>query len=221
MISWLQGHKVDKWEHGSKQGVVLACGGVGYEVQLTPRHQTECGSRNDLILWIHQVHREDGPSLFGFPEKKERDLFRRLIGVNGVGPQIALALIQESAAEELIKAIVQADIGQLTKAQGIGKRTAERISLELRNKLCQESFNSSLFITEEIQESKISQSSLYEIEETLHGLGFEDLEIHRAIKALLNTGEKHTSKKPQKLPLPEDTEAWIKASLIYLSKEAA
>ncbi len=224
MISWLQGEKVDIWREGTKQGIVLACSGVGYEVQLTPRHQVQCESKSQLILWIHQINREECTILYGFPKKEERDLFRTLIGVNGVGPQIALALLEESFVEELIEAIVEADIKKLTKAQGIGKKIAERISLELSSKLCQKSLRSSLATSElssNTQQQPISPSSLADLLATLNGLGFEDLEIHKALKVLLNTKFQTASNRPQELPSPEDTDGWIKASLVFLCQEAA
>ena len=73
MIGWLQGQKVEAWQQGTRQGVVLACAGVGYEVQIAPRHLSEMEhGQNTFILWIHQVQRDDGSSLFGFPERRER-----------------------------------------------------------------------------------------------------------------------------------------------------
>ena len=120
------------WTQGNRSGVLLLCSGVGYEVHLTERHQQNLSADSDLNLWIHQVQREDGSSLYGFPLRQERDLFRLLISVSGVGPQAGLALVQECRPQELVEAISSGDLRRLCKAQGIGKRTAERLAVELR-----------------------------------------------------------------------------------------
>lgn len=82
MIGWLQGRPMECWTQGNRSGVLLLCGGVGYEVHLTERHQQNLPADGDLNLWIHQVQREDGSSLYGFPLRQERDLFRLLISKN-------------------------------------------------------------------------------------------------------------------------------------------
>ena len=79
MIAWLQGEKVDIWQQGLKQGIVLGCSGVGYEIQLLPRHFSTLGSIEKLTLWIHHLKREEGETLYGFQARAERDLFRKLI----------------------------------------------------------------------------------------------------------------------------------------------
>ena len=111
MIGWLQGERIQSWEQGGRRGVVIACGGVGYEVQLTSRDQNRQMDGAGCTLWVHQVQRDDGSTLFGFCEQQERDLFRILIGVNGVGPQMALALLDCSRVEELVAAIVDGGSG--------------------------------------------------------------------------------------------------------------
>ena len=123
---------MESWTQGKRSGILLVCGGMGYEVHLAERNQQNLSADCDLSLWIHQVQREDGSSLYGFLLKQERDLFRLLISVSGVGPQAGLALMQECKTEELVEAISSGDLRRLCKAQGIGKRTAERIAVELR-----------------------------------------------------------------------------------------
>ena len=134
MIGWLQGERIDSWVQGGRQGLVIACGGVGYEVQFTSGHRTRLEAERQCTAWIHQVQREDGCMLYGFLEKRERDLFRTLISVNGVGPQMALALLESCGATALVDAIVEGDLRQLTQAQGVGVGTAERLAVELRDR---------------------------------------------------------------------------------------
>ena len=124
MISWLKGQKVDIWRLGSRQGIVIACEGVGYEVQLLPKYLLNLDKTNCLTIWVHQVQREDGYTLFGFQEKAERDLFRVLVSVSGVGPQIAIGLLEQLSVTKLVRAIIHGDLRSLSSAQGVGKRTA-------------------------------------------------------------------------------------------------
>ena len=135
MISWLKGEKVHTWKISSRKGVVLNVGGVGYEIQLLPKQIDKAEVLNEFELWIHQIDREDGTSLYGFIEVNQRDLFREIISVNGIGPQIGMAMLEEFEVPQLVNAIENKESNLLTKTQGIGKRIAERLIVELRNKL--------------------------------------------------------------------------------------
>ena len=136
MIGWLQGQLADRWQQASRCGLLLVCGGVGYEVQMPRRQWDRLGEAGSaLSLHIHQVIREDAWTLYGFASRAERDLFRELVAVSGVGPQMALGLLGQLSCEELVRAIVQADLRLLTQAPGVGKRTAERLAVELRTRL--------------------------------------------------------------------------------------
>ena len=135
MISWLKGEKVHTWKTSSRKGVVLNVGGVGYEIQLLPKQIDKAEVLNEFELWIHQIDREDGTSLYGFIEVNQRDLFREIISVNGIGPQIGMAMLEEFEVPQLVNAIENKESNLLTKTQGIGKRIAERLIVELRNKL--------------------------------------------------------------------------------------
>ncbi len=164
-------------------------------------------------LWVHQVQRDDGSSLFGFPDQSERDLFRRLIGVSGVGPQAGMSLLQECTVNELIEAICSGDLRRLCRAQGIGKRTAERLAVELRTSLA-ESFgrNAEPSLVEGASFGE-TPAAIMELEETLSTLGYEDLEIRRAIRSVQ---EGQTA-----VPPDDDSEAWIRACLQWLSRDSA
>ncbi|AHE97401.1 Holliday junction branch migration protein RuvA [Thioalkalivibrio paradoxus] len=118
------------------QGVVLDVGGVGYEVEVplsTLASLPEVGSR--VVLFTHLMVREDAHSLFGFLKARDRDLFRRLIRVNGIGARLALAMLSTMAADELAGHITGGHTAALTRIPGIGKRTAERVVLELGERL--------------------------------------------------------------------------------------
>ena len=218
MIGWLQGTVLDTWSQGQKAGVVLNCAGVGYEVQVSQRQQSRLVEGDGLDLWIHHVQREDTSVLFGFPDKNERELFRRLIRVNGVGPQAALALLQECELTELIRAITNGDLRRLCKAQGVGKRTAERLAVELRTELTRFDAQQSpgLSLVEGLPEDGLSETNpvFSDVENILTSLGYEDLEIRRALRAV------HEHQDGNRPP-DSDVDAWLKLCLQWLSKEAS
>jgi len=210
MIGWLQGQLADRWQQQTRCGLLLVCGGVGYEVQVDRRHW-ECLPVNGqtLTLHVHQVVREDSWSLYGFPARLERDLFRDLVAVSGVGPQMALGLLGSLETGELVRAIVQADLRLLCQAPGVGKRTAERLAVELRSRL-QERYQEAGGSAEEAaaELAAMPPEGLHqELRLTLVTLGYDDLEISRALRAVSAGGA----------PDEHDSEAWLRASLRWLA----
>ena len=216
MIGWLQGERIDSWSQGGRKGLVIACGGVGYEVQLTSGHQARLEAERICTVWIHQVQRDDGSNLYGFTERQERDLFRTLIGVNGVGPQMALALLESCGAAALVEAIVDGDLRRLTQAQGVGKRTAERLAVELRDRLgdwhTPAVDSLSLVDRTDLKTLPIQGDPLEELQQTLEALGYEDLEIRRAMRAVATSDQS---------PASDDTDAWLRLTLRWLSRASA
>ncbi len=159
MISWLKGQIIQKWYQSSKKGVVINVGGVGYEVQLLSKQINIIDKSIVKEFWIHQIIRDDSITLYGFNDINQRDLFRKIISVNGIGPQIGMALLEDFEVNQLVDAIEGNDLNLLTKSQGIGKRIAERLIVELKSKLQQFSDNNETSIDN--QKSKIS-SGFYE-----------------------------------------------------------
>ena len=193
MISWLKGEKVHTWKISSRKGVVLNVGGVGYEIQLLPKQIDKAEVLNEFELWIHQIDREDGTSLYGFIEVNQRDLFREIISVNGIGPQIGMAMLEEFEVPQLVNAIENKESNLLTKTQGIGKRIAERLIVELRNKLQRFTDNDNT-IHENKNYIEANQFSKYidEIYLILNSLGYVDNEIKESIK-IITINEKENS----------------------------
>ena len=193
MISWLKGEKVHTWKISSRKGVVLNVGGVGYEIQLLPKQIDKAEVLNEFELWIHQIDREDGTSLYGFIEVNQRDLFREIISVNGIGPQIGMAMLEEFEVPQLVNAIENKESNLLTKTQGIGKRIAERLIVELRNKL-QRFTDNDKTIHSNKNDIEANQFSKYidEIYLILNSLGYVDNEIKESIK-IITINEKENS----------------------------
>ena len=133
MIAYLRGRLLEK----EAESVVLEVGGVGYQVAVSAATARTLGLAGaEARLWIYSHHVQDGDvSLFGFSEREERALFETLLGVQGVGPKVALAILSGLPASELTKAIAGADVARLTQIRGVGRKTAERLAVELRDKL--------------------------------------------------------------------------------------
>lgn len=115
--------------------IALSVGGVGYKVYATPTLLAESTVGNELSVWTHLVVREDALDLYGFSEYGELELFKLLISVSGVGPKGALGILGLDRLEKLKQAIAASDVAYLTKVSGVGKKSAEKICLELRDKL--------------------------------------------------------------------------------------
>jgi Holliday junction DNA helicase RuvA len=134
MIASLCGRLTEKYP----SRLVIDVGGVGYDVQVPLSTFYGLGERGtDVSLRVHTHVREDALSLFGFGTKLELDLFEKLIGISGVGPRMALAVLSGIEPPDLIRAIRQGDVARLTGIPGVGKKTAERIGLELKDRLPQ------------------------------------------------------------------------------------
>lgn len=132
MIAHLRGRLISKHPN---QAVVEA-GGVGYDVTISVPTFTDLPpSGNEVALHIHTHVREDAIALFGFLRPEEKQLFERLISVSGIGPKLAITILSGMPATEMVGAIRGNDVARLTRIPGIGKKTAERMVLELRDKL--------------------------------------------------------------------------------------
>ena len=223
MISWLKGEKVHTWKISSRKGVVLNVGGVGYEIQLLPKQIDKAEVLNEFELWIHQIDREDGTSLYGFIEVNQRDLFREIISVNGIGPQIGMAMLEEFEVPQLVNAIENKESNLLTKTQGIGKRIAERLIVELRNKLNRFIDNNKTNHDDKkgIETNQFSEY-INEIYLILNSLGYVDNEIKDSIKIII-TNENENSLLLNSLSAEEKEELMdkhLKEILMKLSEKS-
>ena len=132
MIAHLRGRILDK----QPNRLVVDVNGIGYDVAVPLSTFYGLGDAgSDIALRIHTHVREDALALYGFATRLEQDLFERLIGVSGIGPKLALAVLSGIEPAELIRAIERGDLPRLTAIPGVGKKTGERIVLELKDRL--------------------------------------------------------------------------------------
>jgi holliday junction DNA helicase RuvA len=131
MIASLRGKPVAR----TPEGLVLDVGGVGYLVHATPRALARAREGIETTVQTYLAVREDALQLYGFADAEERELFVHLLAVNGVGPKVALTIVSSSKPGELRKAILLEDAKRFEAIPGIGKKTAQRVVLELKEKL--------------------------------------------------------------------------------------
>ena len=155
--------------------VLLDVHGVGYEVDvpMSTFYNLPCNGEKVTLL-THFIVREDGQFLYGFASESERYAFRQLIKISGVGARMALAVLSGLSVSDLAQAIARQESGRLTKVPGIGKKTAERLLLELKGKLA-DALPSAAFAVEDSQ---------HDILNALLALGYNDREASAAMKQL-------------------------------------
>ncbi len=210
MISYLRGHPIEVIKNTNHRIVlVLEVNGIGYELQIPSTLARKISQEKSEILQVftHLQIKDDQQILYGFSTTAERDLFRQLISVSGIGAQSAIALIDTLGLEDLVQAIVTGNIRILSQTPGIGKKTAERIALELRTKLSQ--WRKLVGVTVTSSSAMPSLEILEDIEMTLLALGYTNEEINKAVSTLSqdNLMLKNTN-----------TEEWIKEAITWLSQ---
>lgn len=144
--------------------VVVDCGGVGYRLAVsteTLRHVPAVG--NDITLHAHLVVRDDALSLYGFATEEERELFLMLLAVQSVGPKVALAVLSGGPPRELVAALAAGDTARFQAVPGIGKRTAERIVVELREKVAASAPAPAIRITRPDDPRSLARAGLIEL----------------------------------------------------------
>ncbi len=163
--------------------ILLEVNGIGYEVE-TPL-STFCQLKNEqtITLWTHLTVREDAHLLYGFIDTDDKTLFRILLKVNGVGPKLALGILSSMSAAMLIQSIEMQDITTLTRIPGVGKKTAERLVIELRDRL-QVFAGSQTTVTGQPQITLSAASPVAEAEAALVSLGYKPVEAQRAVAAI-------------------------------------
>lgn len=208
MIGYLKGTIAGIQKTSSNRvTLTLEVNQIGYDLQIVPRllqQLPEVGE--DAQIFTHLNVREDQVTLFGFSSSAERDLFRQLVSVSGIGPQLALALLDTLGLQDLVQAIVAGNTRLLSRTPGVGSKTAERIALELKTKLAEWRQQAGIAIA---PGAGPATNILEDVEMTLLALGYTDQEITQALQAV---GQSTTLSKS------DDAEAWIRQAIAWLSQ---
>lgn len=185
MIGRLRGTLADK----QPPHLIVDVNGVGYEVEVPMTTLYRLPSVNEPVtLHTHLVVREDAHLLYGFSEKRERELFRELIRLNGVGPKLALALMSSLEVDELVRCVQAQDTTALTRVPGVGKKTAERLLVELKDRFkAWESMPAIAPLVEPLPGTVVS-SAQNDAVSALIALGFKPQEASRAVAAVEEDG---------------------------------
>lgn len=163
-------------ERTPPQTVLIEVNGVGYRCIVTSVTFAELEPTAPVFLYTHHHVREDAHTLYAFASRDERDFFETLIATHGVGPSMALSILSVHHPRALVDVIASQDVTSLTLVPGVGKKTAERLVVELRNKLMLSDIGSSVF--------EQSSSALGDVREALTGLGYGHEEIRDALRQL-------------------------------------
>jgi Holliday junction DNA helicase RuvA len=183
MIGRLTGKVIAQEADG---GIVLDVGGVGYELAapLGTLGRARADDAGRVTLWVHTHVREDALSLFGFADENERGAFRALIAVSNVGPKIAVAVLGALPSADLSRAIAARDLAALTSISGIGKKIAERLLLELRDKLPVAVPSPAMAPGVSVPGPRRAGDDEERLRTALTGMGFRPAEADRAITTL-------------------------------------
>ena len=178
MISYIKGEITDRGDGY----VVVDNGGMGFEIAISATTLAEIGQKMYVQLYTYLNVREDGISLFGFYSKEEKNMFLRLITISGLGPKGALSILSGIELNKLMVAIINKDVKTLSKVKGIGKKTAERIILELKESL--DATVADAILEEGMPlplESEVLDQDSQDAVYALRGLGFTQAEATKAV----------------------------------------
>jgi holliday junction DNA helicase RuvA len=165
-------------ERTDESTALVEVGGVGYLVSVTPRTLAELEPGSPAFLYVHHHIREDAQTLFGFLSRDERATFQVLINTHGIGPALALAILGTHSPSALVDIVATSDLGALTLVPGVGKKTAERLLVELRNRL-------NLPMLDPLPVGGGNGSTVVgDVREALAGLGYAPEEIRDALREL-------------------------------------
>mgnify|MGYP000980048331 FL=1 len=163
---------------------VVECGGVGYMCQTTMNTLKAVKLNTEVTLYTYLNVREDAVDLFGFATKAELETFKNLISVSGVGPKAGLAVLSELSPEQVAMAIASDDLKTITRAQGIGKKIAQRIVLELKDKLAKAANEDSSFAQAAQNSVNVSTGNVPKAIEALGVLGYSPSDVSPVLAAL-------------------------------------
>ncbi len=185
MYAFISGRVAEK---GSGE-IVLEAAGVGYALQCSMTTLSQAPSVGETMrLFTYLSVREDAMELFGFASKEEKAMFLRLNSVSGIGPRTALGILGSMPLKDLHLAILTGDLNALSRAPGVGKKTAQRIALELKDQITQEALTG--LPPEQISGTPVRDDALSEAMQALQSLGYTPVEASRALQAVRGKSDK-------------------------------
>ena len=188
MIAFLVGTIEEKYENV----LIMDVNGVGYELLISNNTLVALPNVNETTKVLTYLHvKEDGVALYGFATPEEKSIFMKLITVSGVGPKMAITILSGMKISDLIVAISREDVSLLSKIKGLGKKTAERICLELKDKINATGFETDLFNYKENLGNFINENALKDAVDTLIALGVNKNEAYGLARA--NAGDGATA----------------------------
>ena len=181
MYEFLEG----KFEEITPSYVIVDCNGVGYIVEISLTSYSHIKDKKQGKIYTHFVVREDAQIFFGFATIKERELFRQLITVSGIGANTARMMLSSLSADELVKAIINEDSNTISKIKGIGTKTSQRVVIDLHDKLQKWEFSEQTTSISTLSNNKNRQEALL----ALQTLGFNKVIIEKTLDKLLKENE--------------------------------
>lgn len=170
MITHLRGRLIEK----NPTHLVIECAGVGYAVKISLNTYATLSSDENIFIYTHQIFREDVQILFGFHSTEEREMFNHLISVSGIGPNTAILMLSALSPEEIAHAIQTEDVKTIKSIKGIGAKTAERVIIDLRDKVVKMEFTSNNIFTQ-------NNTKRFEALTALIALGFDKKIAEKAL----------------------------------------
>ena len=177
MIGWIKGEIIEK----KAPQLLLNVNGIGYEVQAPMSTFYTLPEQGEVELFTHFVVREDAQLLFGFATKAERKLFREIIKVNGIGPKLGLTILSSIEPDRFVFCVNEQDVQSLTKVPGIGNKTAERLLIEMKDKLKDWYIDADANLLGFNQVGAPNSSMIGEAESALIALGYKANEAHKMV----------------------------------------
>lgn len=179
MFDYIKGILVNK-NSAKDLSLTVEANGIGYLAQITSRDFSKLSQiGSEIKVYTVLLHREDSMSLCGFLQKENRDIFKILTSVSGVGPKMALLLLDEFESYELISLVIKGDFKELTRAKGVGPKLAQKIILELKDKLINLQNTLPITLSEDIEIK--DEQAVQDAQAVLISLGYEREEIKKAI----------------------------------------
>jgi len=180
MIGSLRGRVLERL---SDSTVLVETAGVGYVVNVTPRTLAELEPTTEAFLHVHHHVREDAETLFGFLDRDERRIFGQLIETTGIGPVLAMSILATHSPRMLVDLVVSGDVAGLTAVPGVGKKTAERLLLELKDRLNLPT------IDEPRPVGDRAGGGVSDVRDALAGLGYDESEIRAVLREITITAD--------------------------------